>query len=166
MNWIRLYNPARKPDHWSQIIQPGECCVFVMTAGTRQPRDAQGRVFRAGEECAAICEDKTEAFGFANETVARHPELCAEIYDHQGKAGEPLAVVYEPSVRGRYEGSRPCSKRETTWGGLMLAAGACFIVYDARHDLAWLWGYIVGLKLTLVGTAFLVRGLIGLHQHR
>jgi hypothetical protein len=48
----------------------------------------------------------------------------------------------------------------------MLAAGACFIVYDARHDLAWLWGCIVGLKLTLVGTAFPVRGLIGLHQHR
>jgi hypothetical protein len=166
MKWTQLYDPARNPDHWSRIIQPGEYCVFVMTANTRQPRDADGRTFRPGGESTAICADRNEAFGFANETVARHPELCAEIYGHQGKSGEALAVVYEPSVRGKYAGSRPYSKRETMWGGLMIAAGACFIVYDARHDLAWLWGYIVGLKLTLIGMNFLVRGLIGLHEHR
>jgi hypothetical protein len=43
-------------------------------------------------------------------------------------------------------------------GVVLLALAAVFIIYDARHDLAWLRGYIVGLKLLIIGSVFLVRG--------
>jgi hypothetical protein len=63
-------------------------------------------------------------------------------------------------VRGRYEGIE-YAWRNTAIGVLLLALAAAFIVYDARHDLVWLWGYIEGLKLLVIGSVFLVRGTAG-----
>jgi len=166
MIWTRLYDPARTPGHWTAIIRAGEYAVFFLSAARRTARDLDGRAFAQGEESVAICSSLDEAIDLANSTVARHPELCAEIYDHHGKSGEPVRLIYDPSVRGKYPGSRPYAKREAAWGLLIVAGGIGFVIYDARHELAWLWGYIVGIKLLLVGGNFLVRGLIGLYEHR
>ena len=165
MTWTRLYDPNRTPDHWTEIISDGEYSVFILTAGDRMPRDMEGLPFSSGGESAAICADLDEAVTFANAIVARHPELCAEIYDHEGKSGEPLRIVYEPSVRGKYEG-RPYAKRETAWGVTIVCCGIAFIIVDFRHHLEWIWGYIIGLKLVIIGGSFLVRGLVGLYEHR
>src|SRR4051812_1914 len=95
VTWTRLYDPNRTPSHWTEIIQPGEYSVFVLTAATRSPRDPEGGCFPSGEEAVAICINLDQAEKLANEVVARHPELCAEVYDHRGKSGEPLRVIYE-----------------------------------------------------------------------
>ncbi len=79
----------------------GEYAVFLLAAVDRTPRDSEGRPFSSGDQSVAICSDLAAAEEFANAVVARHPELCAQIYDHLGKAGEPLRVIYEPSVRGK-----------------------------------------------------------------
>jgi hypothetical protein len=165
MFWTRLYDPSRTPAHWSKIICEGEYSVFFLNADNRTPRDLDGRQFSEGEESVAICRDLDEAAAFGHATVARHPELCAEIYDHEGKSGEPLRVVYEPSVRGRYTG-RPYAKREAMQGGLIVSLGMVFIAFDIHRDLTWMWGYILGAKLVLVGGSFLVRGIAGLYEHR
>jgi hypothetical protein len=164
MTWTRLYDPARTPDHWTQIISQGEYAVFILAAGNRMPRDREGRPFSSGGESVAICADFDDAVDFADTIVARHPELCAEIYDHEGKSGEPLRVVYEPSVRGKYEG-RPYAKRETAWGLAIISCGIAFVIFDVRQSLAWMWGYIIGAKLIIIGGSFLIRGLIGLYAH-
>lgn len=147
------------------MIRPGEYAVFVKSAKHRIARDLEGRAFAPGEESVAVCADLDEAMALANATVARHPELCAEIYDHRGKSGDPVRLIYDPSVRGKYPGSRAYAKREAAWGSVIATAGVCFVIYDARHDLAWLWGYIVGIKLLLVGFNFLIRGLIGIREY-
>lgn len=97
--------------------------------------------------------------------MARHPELCCEIYDHEGKSGEPLQVVYNPAVEGRYRG-RPLERRITIWGSVVFSCGAALIVVDIQHGLAWIWGYVLGLKMLVVGTGLLVRGLSGLYEGR
>ncbi len=163
--WIRLYDPNRIPAHWTEIIREGEYCLFLLDAADRTPRDSEGRPFSSGDQSVAICRSLAEAVELANTVVARHPELCAQIYDHHGKSGDPLRVIYEPSVRGKYEG-RPYAKREAFWGLLLASCGTGFIVYDARHDLKWMWGYLIGMKLFIVGGSFLVRGLVGLYEHR
>ena len=165
MIWTRLYDPDRTPDHWTELIHEGDYCVFLLEASDRTPRDMDGNAFSPGQEAVAICGDLDDASRLANSIVKLHPQLCAEIYDHTGKSGEPLQVVYEPSVRGKYVG-RPFAKREALRGMAILAAGIFFIVLDVRHDLRWMWGYILGLKLTVVGGSFTARGLIGLYEHR
>jgi hypothetical protein len=165
MTWTRLYDPDRSPAHWTDIIRDGEYCVFILSAGGRLQRDMEGRTFAPGYESVAICPDLDEAVDLARAVVALHPVLCAEVYDHEGKSGEPLQVVYEASVRGRYEG-RPYAKREAGWGLTLVSLASGFIIFDFRHNLEWMWGYIIGMKLFVIGASFLTRGLIGLWKHR
>jgi hypothetical protein len=163
--WTRVYDPLRIPAHWTELIEAGQFAVFVFDIRTHVARDADGRFCAAGEVCVAICASLHEAVDCARKVVAPHPELCCEIYDHMGKSGEPLQVVYDPSVEGRHQG-RPFARRETVWGSLIFLSGVGFIVVDLRHDLLWIWGYVIGLKMVIIGCAFLVRGLAGLYEHR
>jgi len=39
------------------------------------------------------------------------------------------------------------------------------IAVGMRRDLAWIWGYVLGLKMVVVGIGLLVRGLTGLYEH-
>lgn len=163
MTLTRIYDPARVPAHWTELILPGQFAVFIYDARTRVARDAEGGWLNAPS--LALCGDLTEAVSFAMDVVARQPDLCCEIYDHEGKSKDPLRVIYNPAVRGKYHGLG-YAKRETLWGSITLLLGITFIVTDARRDLAWIWGYVIGVKLTLVGGSFLVRGLVGLYEHR
>lgn len=147
---VRVYDPARTPAHWLEIIQPGQFSVFTINAGRRTPPP--------GEACVEIVPDFETALKFAEETVAQDPALCCEIYDHRGKAGEPLRTVYEPSARGKYEG-RPRARKEMLAGAGLMAVALAILAYDVKRDLTWFWGSIVGIKLTIVGGAFLVRGV-------
>jgi hypothetical protein len=143
MIWTTLYDPRRTPAHWTEIACPGEYAVVILDAGKRVPRDAEGREFATGEAGAQLWESVEEARMFAGDVVARHPELCCEIYTHEGKSGEPLDTVYNQAVRGKYEG-RPY----------------------AKHDLTLLWGYIIGAKLVIIGGNYFLRGVAGLVEHR
>jgi hypothetical protein len=163
--WLKLYDPRRSPAHWLEIVRPGEHCVFILDAKLRVPKDTDGREFTEGEAAVEITPDFASAVRFAEALVARHPELCCEIYDWEGKAGEPLRTVYEPSVRGRYEGL-PWAKREASIGAALVSLGILLMIYDARRDLTWMWGYIIGAKCTIIGGAYLIRGVAGLWEHR
>jgi hypothetical protein len=147
---VRVYDPARTPAHWLEIIQPGQFSVFVLAAGPRTPPP--------GEAYVEIAPDFETAVNFANDTVAQNSSLCCEIYDHCGKAGEPLRTIYEPSVRGKYEG-RPRARKEVLAGAALMVTALAILACDAKHDLTWFWGSILGIKLTVVGGAFLVRGV-------
>ena len=162
---IRLYDPSRSPEHWLQIIRPGQYAVFILDAKSRGARDPEGRSFAEGEASVEVTPDLIEAERFAVQIVEEHPGLCCEVYDHEGKSGEPIRTIYHPATRGKYEGV-PLARRQTGFGLLLLAVAMVFVAYDAAHDLRWMWGYIVGLKLTVIGGSFLIRGLAGLYEHR
>ncbi len=52
------------------------------------------------------------------------------------------------------------------WAAILVGQCSALIVFDVRHNIQWMWGYIVGAKLVIIGGSFLIRGLIGLHEHR
>jgi len=153
--WTRLNDPLRIPAHWTEIIRPGQYAVFVYDIRTHVTRDAS----------VALCDDLAEAVAFAGSVVAAHPELCCEVYDHEGKSNEPIQVIYAPSVEGRCQG-RPVARRATVWGSVILLGTVVLLGVDIRHGLAWIWGYVIGLKLLVIGVSLLVRGLAGLYEHR
>jgi hypothetical protein len=153
MKWRAVYDPAQVPAHWSDEIREGQYVVFVFAAKTH-----------IGEPSVALCENLAEAVGVARDVVQSHPDLFCEIYDHHGKSGEPIEVVYHPAERGKYVG-RPVAKREALWGAALCLCASGVIIADFRHDLALIWGYVIGVKMLIVGVSFLVRGLLGLHEH-
>lgn len=162
---VKLYDPGRTPDHWLQLIHPGQFCIFIRTAETRYPVASDGQPFPDGEASVEILDGLEAAVGYAREIVGRHPNLCCDIYDHNGKSGDPIQTVYNAAVEGKYVGLS-AAKRDTLIGLGILSVAASFIVYDAVRDLLWIWGYILGMKLTLVGGNYFVRGIAGICEHR
>jgi hypothetical protein len=164
--WIPIYDPSRTPAHWTEIIRDGQYAVFIYDAPTHVACDAQGECFVSGAGVSvALCGDLTKAAEFARGVVGAHPELCCEIYDHEGKAKEPVQVVYNPAVRHKYEGLR-YHKREVVWGVAAISVGIPFMLYDYYREFLWIWGYVIGLKLTIVGVVLLARGLVGCYTRR
>ena len=170
MIWLRLYDPGRTPAHWSEMVRPGQYAVFVADANSRAPRDADGQPFRdAGRAetaaCAALCEDLAEAKQFALDVVMRHPELCCEVYDHEGKSNPPLQTIYNPAERHKHVGSRH-GRRLALAGGTLAGIGATLALIDLSRGFAWMWGYILGLKCMVVGGTLLTVGLLEWYAHR
>ena len=52
--WLKLYDAARTPAHWLEIVRPGEFCVFILDAHDRTPKDFEGRQFRDGDAAVEI----------------------------------------------------------------------------------------------------------------
>ena len=40
------------------------------------------------------------------------------------------------------------------------------IVIDVRREFSWIWGYVIGIKLVIVGGVLLIRGVVGLIENR
>jgi hypothetical protein len=154
MQWLELNNPARTPAHWTEIIHAPQYAIFILNADTRLQKDG-----------VWIAENLDEARAFAKDTVTEDETRCCEIYTHEGKSGEPVETVYNPAVRGKYEG-KPYAKREALIGGCLVSFGIVLMILDAKHDFTLFWGYIIGAKLTIVGGSYLVRGVAGLVEHR
>jgi hypothetical protein len=165
MKWTLVYDPCRTPAHWSEVIRAGQYAVFAYDARTHVSRGSDGQFTASGEDAVAICPDLAHARDLSDTLVASHPDLCCEIYTHEGKSGDPVQVIYNAAVAGKYTG-RPFARREAWQGAALWLCAAVFIAVDIHHDLAWIWGYVIGVKLLIVGTAFLVRGLVGLYEHR
>ncbi len=163
--WIRLYDPQRIPPHWTDLVQPGQFAVFITEAESAAPRDPEGQPFRDAAQYAALCDTQNEAETFANATVASHPELRCEIYDHEGKTKPPVETIFHPAVRHKHTGRRHAHRHMLT-GAALLTAGTILAIIDFRHDLTWLWGYIIGLKCLICGTVFLTRGYVEWREFR
>jgi hypothetical protein len=163
--WTRIIDPSRTPEHWTELIRPGQFAVFVFDAATHVARDRDCKPFDSDQVSLALCAGLAEAEAFAKELVGRMPALVCEIYDHEGKSKEPTRVIYNPAVRHKYEGLR-YSRRQTLWASLVFACGVAFVVHDFMLDLTWIWGYVIGLKLMTVGGFRLGQGLVGWYEHR
>jgi len=168
--WTRLNDPDRTPPHWTGIVRAGQYVVFISDARSRAPRDQEGRPFCAPDgtetgQCAALCDDAIEAQRFAHDVAARHHELCCEIYDYEGKSKPPLTTIYDPSVRSRYVGAVH-ARRLSALGIVLMCFGGVFVAIDVRHDLAWIWGYVIGLKCLLLGGALTTRGFLERREFR
>jgi hypothetical protein len=70
-----------------------------------------------------------------------------------------------PRSKGNYVGPKPARAR--LFGGLAaLCLGIILIAWDVHQDLLFLWGYIVGIKMVLVGGALATQGALMLRDLR
>jgi len=139
-------------------LRPGQLIVFFKDARSDVVTDTAGR---PANECTtvAVFNGVADAEVYANTIVAATPTLCAEIYDHRGRSGEPLRRVYDESLRRRFDPERRA--RQHTWiGGCLLLAFCLWAILAARLSSEhFLWFYIVGIKIFTLGTVLFVRGM-------
>lgn len=141
-----------------ESLRPGQFVVFLSDPHSDVLLDVEGSA--AGEATAVpVFENMEEAERYAEQSVVRLPSMCASIYDHLGRSGDPLKRVYHESIRKHFDPAR--SARRSAWvGGCFLGAFVIWAVIAAfSTDEHFLWFYILGMKLLTFGTILFVRGL-------
>lgn len=149
--------------HWTSAIRPGQYAVFLRDRGTSALLPL-GEPF-AAQNSIAIFESLSEARAWGEEICARHARVRCDIYDSEGLANDAVESIYNAEVWGNYVGPKPARKR--LYGGIAaLCVGIVLIAWDVHHDLLFLWGYIVGIKLVLIGGTLAIQGALMLRDLR
>jgi hypothetical protein len=100
----------------------------------------------------------TAAQSYAHEIVTWLPRAAASIYDHRGKGGGLVETVYHESIRHRFD-PIPKARRDCLLGAVFLLAATTVIIYTAMNDWRFIWTYVVGPKLLILGLGFSIRGI-------
>ena len=153
ITFIRLNDPAA----W-ETLRPGQFTVFLADAKSDVLLDGDGRP--AGDTTSIpVFPSMSEAEVHARQVVAGRPRICAEIYNHQGRSGEPVLRVYDESVRRRFDPELRAKRYVQVGGGLLCAFAIWAVIAANRSSEHFLWFYIVGIKLLTLGTVLFVRGI-------
>lgn len=145
------------------MIRSGQYALFIRDRDTSIPLSGDGRF--APRNSVAIFDSLSEARASAEEICAKYPRARCDIYDSQGLANDPVESIYNAAVRENYVGPKP-ARRRLYWGTAAVFAGIVLIAWDVHRDLRFLWGYILGFKMLLIGGAAVAQAAITLRDLR
>jgi hypothetical protein len=150
---VRLYEPARRPANWTEIIRPGQFAVFARDDESGVPCGIDG--VRFADTALATCAlfgSIDSARGFCEAAVLRHPTIRFDIFDHEGRVRPALLTVVHPDRAARLETS-PRQIRVRRWlAWALVGGGVPLIVYarvaDREHDV--ILPAFLGINLIIV----------------
>jgi hypothetical protein len=127
---IRLYDPNREPQNWTDFMRPDQCAVLFKDRATSAPLSQQGKPYPDATECTCLLFDHLDAAQRFCETRVRDlPSLVCEIFNSEGRAKPPLLVITHPD-HGSDDDSGPASSRRRKFivTGLFAAGAALFSI--------------------------------------
>lgn len=152
MKTVRLYDPAREPHGWMQIIKPSEFAVFATLADSGVPCDASGTPTTDRDAVCLIFGRLADAEAFCRERVLQLPQLQFDIFDADGRRKLPLMTVVHPSRAATREGSERNMRRNTVIAAVLLASGPVMIWFDWTYfDGVQVLPTIAGINAILIG---------------
>lgn len=152
---FKIYDKARTGD-WMSIVGPTQCAAFFKDFHTAAPMSYRGEPFRKMSECTFLLFDRLdEAKSFCEGAVKEHPAICAEIFDHQGRAKEPMLVVVDASVAEKSELSATSVRRRRLWACVLFCGGVSLVVWDWSKEWDLSWPAVLGFNMIFVGLRFL-----------
>ena len=132
---------------------PGEfaiLCEDARTGSAKQPDSTPAP--DSSRQICTISDSRPEAETFARDQVERYPTMRCVVFDHEGRAGQPLLVVNRQEFAPRGE-IGPAFRR---WvGGVCLAAGLGCAAWEIAHDYATIWAGTIAIRLLPVAAVFL-----------
>jgi hypothetical protein len=149
--------------HWSSAIRPGQYAAFLRDRDTSVPLTADGQF--AAQNYVTIFDSLSEARAWGEEICGRHSRARCDIYDSEGLANDAVESIYNAAVRGNYVGPKP-ARRRLYWGLTVMCVGSALIAWDVHRDLLFIWGYIVGIKMVLIGGTLATQGALMLRDLR
>jgi hypothetical protein len=133
--------------HWTSAIRPGQYSAFLRDRDTSVALDTSVTIF----------DSLNEARAWGEEVCACNARTRCDIYDSEGLANNAVDSIYNAAVRGDYVGVKPARTR--LFAGLAaLSVGTVLIAWDFHRDFRFMWGYILGVKLVLIGTTAAIQG--------
>jgi hypothetical protein len=108
-------------------------------------------------QLSTVFDARAEAEAFAREQVERYPTMRCLVFDHEGRAKEPLLTVVRPQFAPRGE-IGPAFRR---WvGGICLVAGLALAAWEIAHDYETVWAGVLAIRLLPVAAVFLGAELV------
>ncbi len=146
--------------------QPGQFYVYLANARTDILLDPSTGAIAKESTSIPLFDSFEDAVHYAEEAVQRLPKARADVYDHRGRAGDSLKRIYPEALRRRYDPLRRA--RREFWAGsvLLILFVGWAITFANRSDSHFLWFYIIGMKLLVLGLTFFLRGAGYLLDHR
>jgi hypothetical protein len=152
---FRIYGMYRSGD-WMTMVGPTQCVALFKDFHTSAPVSYRGEPFQKISDCKFVLFDRLdEAKYFCEQAVKKTPSICAEIFDHQGRAKAPLLVVMDPSVAEKEELSASSVRQRRVWALTLLCGGAPLIAYDWSKDWDLIWPAVLGFNIIIAGLRFL-----------
>jgi len=131
MKPLRLYDPARRPPNWTDLIEPHQFVAFASESDSGSPVDEDGRPFPTpGETTCLVFDSLSEARRFCADRVTQHESVRFEIFDARGRVDEPLVLIVSPARASGLEGSGRMIRLRTWIAVALFAAGPPLIYYD------------------------------------
>jgi hypothetical protein len=148
---FKTYDKARAGD-WMSLVGPTQCVAFFKEFHTAAPVSYRGEPFEKMSDCTFVLFDGfAEAKIFCETQVKHHPSICAEIFDHQGRAKQPLAVVIDASLAEKAELSNSNVRRRKVWAIVLFFLAVPLIVYDGSKDWGLIWPAVFGFNMLIGG---------------
>lgn len=149
---VPVYDPARTPRDWMDLVRPTQCAVFASLVDGGDPCDLDGVRSGAVPTCT-IFDSLADAEAFCLARIERLPAVRFDVFDAGGRSRPALLTIVHPSRNAALEGHVGSVRvRRWTAVALLIAAPVLF----------WLdWGYYDGLLMvpTLLGfNALLLAG--------
>src|SRR6185436_2130327 len=126
---LRLYDPARRPPDWTDIIRSDQFAVFAKRTASGASCDAEGELFAYPEAASCLVfDDFADAKRFCEAGVSGMPDLRFEIFEGAGRTRPPLVVVVHPS-RANTLTANPRAMRWRAIAAVLLVAAALPLVW-------------------------------------
>jgi hypothetical protein len=161
MRELKLYDAARNPPNWMQIVQPGEFAVFHRDAASGAMADSAGRLFAPGEETCVLFPSFAAAESYCRNQVLQAPSLRCEIFDAAGRTRPPLRVVVNPALEKKLEVTAVSARNKLVLGTALCLASLLFFYLDYRGEGSgsWFLFTLIGINLALGGFRVILWGL-------
>lgn len=169
MRVVRLYDPAREPQSWMQIIRPTEFAAFATRVDSGVACDAAGAATSADDATCMIFETLPAAEAFCRAQVDRHPNVRFEILDSAGRRRLPILTVVHTSHGETLDGTPKKMRWNRNMAAAMLVAGPTLIWFDWHfYDGLIILPTVVGINLVLIGARLLImnRGHVAAERAR
>jgi hypothetical protein len=147
MREVRMYDPARWPPHWTEMMSSGQYAVVHCDAATGLTVDSRGDLAPDSLATCFIFDRLRDAENYCQQKIEAFPSLICEIYDREGKAKPPLETF---ASRARQHAERSIWRSRVLWGNILTAFAVLGLWIDWRSDWVRMWPTILGLKCLTV----------------
>ena len=152
MRQVLLYDPKRVPADWTELIQPGECCVFLSDAENATPIGVDGvPVASASRNFCLLFPSLSEAEAYCKTAVEKIPRMRCEVFDFVGRTKPPVRVFVDPEFAHTMD-SEAGALRLFRFGFLALGTSLPLFWWGWKStaDGSWLW-VVLGINAVVVG---------------
>ena len=153
---VKVYDQARQPQNWNELLAPSQCAVFFKRIGSQAPLSPTGASVPRVRDCTFLLFDSLEeARRLCQAKVHDYPYMCCEIFDWRGKAQPPLLTIVHPDFAHKDELSAQSVRQRKIVVILLFIGALPLFWFDHRSGGGLIWPTFLGLTMILAGLRIL-----------